>query len=511
MRIFMLACLLFLLQACYKDKGNYDLVDYSRVDFGTPVTGQVVVVGDTLRLYPVLRWKFPDRDTTNAFTYEWRESNTVISTEKYLTYVPKKTGLLMYYFFITEKATGIVVRQGWQVQVNSPYKAGWLMLTNNNGKSDLHYVRRNQSKNANNETVYDYSIFKNIYSSLFPQDQLGVGPKKLVTKTFTSFSDDEILIMQDSEPVFLNGASFAKSVNLKEDFVGGVYPKGAKPVDYRDGGTVNFVLFENGEVYWKRNAKTSGGIHEEQFIGTPMYFDNGGGNISGFIDNDVFKSSFLYMFDRQNDRFVSAYSTNGINEYIGNKMYIVNGTAPPAGFVDLNTMGGYKLVYSSDYSNSSYFMNIIKNTTTGEFLYQSYKTVQQLSMLQVTEHKQEAFAGNGLISDNTVYYRTYTSSYLFFGEGSKLYFYDVNTKAVKLYKDFGAGNITKITADANEGEVGVVLNDGRFCICSLKTAVLGESDPGATGILYEVAGLGDVIDLQWKWGAYSNYSSRKYP
>lgn len=56
-----------------------------------------------------------------------------------------------------------------------------------------------------------------------------------------------------------------------------------------------------------------------------------------------------------------------------------------------------------------------------------------------------------------MYFRIRPSSYLFMGEGSKLYFYDVNTKVVKLFADYTNGNVVEILQDADAGEIGVAL------------------------------------------------------
>ena len=508
-KILMLISLLWILQACYRDKGNYNLVDYNQTTI-TSNSKRTVILGDTLNLSTVIKWKYPDRDTTD-FRYEWRLEDSLISTDRDLKYVPSKTGLKMYHFYVIENSTNIASRFSWQISCNSPYKAGWLILTENNGSSELTYIRRDQKRDANNQIVYNYVLYKDFYSKSFPSNPLGNGPKKLVVKIFPDNNSDQILVLQNQESVFLNGGDMSKLINLSEDFPVGTIPAGAKVVDYIDGGSANFALVDNGSVYWKRNAKTMGGMHDELFIKEPMYFEGGGANISLFVNSQIFNSSFLFMYDKDKKRFVSVYTTTGSNDYVGNKMYINNNPAPPANFVDLNNMNGYKILYTADYANSAYYMNIIKQESTGNYYYQTYRTAQKLLALDVSQHYQELFAGNGLISDNSVFYRTYSSSYLYFAEGSKLYFYDVNTKRVKLYKDFGSGTIKRISGDAVDTELGVLLDNGSFYICSLKNNILGEANPGETGVLFEVKGLGTVVDMQWKWGSYFDYIFRRYP
>ncbi len=503
-------CLVTLLQACYKDKGNYDLIDYNKIMSITAPTQPPVILGDTFKLSPVIKWKYPERDTL-AFDYEWRQLDSVVSNKRDLAYTPTIPGYIMVYLYAKEKATGIVTRYQIQLQVISAYKAGWLFLTNNGGKSGLTYIRRDAKKDANNVTYYEYKYFPDVYAKLFPDKPLGDNPVKLVTKIFPDYTLDQVLVLQGNSSVFLSGDNFSKQIALRSEFPSQSFPNGAKPVDYVDGGSTNHVLTDDGKVYWKRNTKTMGGVHDGFFMDVPIYFEGGGANISQNIDISIDYSQFIYLYDDLQKRFLGLYVTTGSNDYVGGKLYLQNSTAPPPGFVDLNNQTGYTMKYCSDYANASSYMNIIKNNSTGQYLYQTYRLSMQYTYIGVSGQQQEVFAGNGIVSDNTVYYRIRNSSYLFFGEGSKLYFYDINTKKVTLYHDFGSGRITKITSDANSGELGVALDTGLFYICSLKNEVLGNPNPGSVGILYQSPNIGNIVDLTWKWGSYFEYVFRRYP
>ncbi|NML22282.1 hypothetical protein HHL16_15465 [Pseudoflavitalea sp. G-6-1-2] len=499
-------------QACYKDKGHYDLVDYNMIKEIKAPQAPPVILGDTLKVNPAISWKFPDRDTL-AFEYEWRQVDSVVSRERYLKYTPDISGYVMIYLYVKEKATGIETRYAMQIQVVSPYKAGWLFLLNNNGKSGLSFVRRDAKKDPNNVTWYEYKYYPNLYDNMFPGNPLGDNPQKLITRAFTDYSKDEVLVLQGNTPVFLNGDDFSKVLSFRNSFPGSSFPNGAYPLNFIDGGTVNYMHGSDGKMYWKRNTRMMGGIHDGLFIDVPIYFEGGGAHISELVETAYDRSEIVYLYDDQNKRFVGLYSTNGDNSFIGGKMYLrdADGATPPAGWVSLNNQTGYTLKYCGDYSNGAYFMNIIKNDATGQYMMQNYRLAMRYTAIDVSEHKQEVFAGNGIVSDNTVYHRIFNSSYLFFGEGSKLYFYDVNTKLITLYHDFGTGRIKKIVSDAASGEIGILLDNGRFSICSLKNEVLGAPNPGQTGILFTVPNVGNVVDLAWKWGSYFEYSNRRYP
>jgi hypothetical protein len=503
-------CSAGLLLGCYKDKGNYDLVDYNRVLSLTATGSVVVVLGDTLKLKPVIKWKYPDRDTT-AFDFQWVQIDSVVSTERELAYKPNISGYFNLYLKVIERSTGIVSRYAMQIQSVSAYKAGWLLLTNKGGKSGLTYIRRDTKRDANNQVYYEYKFFPDVYASMYAGNELGEEPMRLATKVFPDYTLDEVLVMQGNTPVYLSGDNFSKVIRLQSEFPNQTIPNSAKVLNYADAGAVNFVHTNDGKIYWKRNSQGMGDLHKWMFMDVPMYFEGGGANITHLFETEIENTYFIYAYDNLNKRFLGIFASNGAGDQLGTKLFLVNDNPPPAGFVDLNNQAGYTLKYCSDYAGGYTFMNIIKDNNSGQYLYQTYRLNNYHSSIGVSEHHQEVFAGNALVTDNTVYYRIRNSSYLFFGEGSKLYFYDVNTKKVTLYHDFGSGTIVKITSDANSGELGVATNNGKFYICSLKNDVLGNVNPGSVGILYTSPAMDPVVDLAWKWGSYFDYVFKTYP
>jgi hypothetical protein len=502
--------LLFLVQACYKDKGNYDLVDYNQI-LSIASTGSVsVIMGDTFRVNPTIKWKYPERDTL-AYDYEWRQIDSVVYNKRNLAYTPDKPGYIMIYLYVTEKATGIVTRYAMQIQVISAYKAGWLLLTNKGGKSGLTYIRRDSKRDANNAIYYEYKYFPDIFEQRFPGQELGDQPAKLVTKVWPDYSLDEVLVLQGNSSVYLSGDDLSKKITLRSEFPNQIFPNSSKPVGYADGGPMNFILGDDGNIYTKKNAKTMGGLHDGLFLNVAMYFEGGGANITQMVETEFDNNSIVYVYDDLKKRFVGLYVNTGSGDSHGGKMFLSNTSTPPAGWVDLNNLTGYTMKYCSDYAYGAGYMNILKNNTTGEYLYQTYSLSMQFTSIGVYDQKQEVFAGSAYVSDNTVYYRIRNSSYLFFGEGSKLYYYDINTKKITLYHDFGAGKVIKITTDANSGELGVALDNGTFAVCSLKNDVLGNPNPGSVGILFKVNNVGNIVDLNWKWGSYFDYVFKRYP
>ncbi len=508
-------CMLF--GACYEDKGNYDLVDYNKITITSvsALSKTTVILGDTVEIVPKITWKYPDRDTMEtAFEYVWKIGAGVdtISRERNLSYVPQECGTFSYYLYVREIATGVITRLSVTVTVNTPYAVGWIIGSNINGQPALSYIRRDSRVNEEDKTVYYWTDYVDLYAQLHPDDPLGPGKLTQAMAYIIGNYDDEVIVFQEGgKATILNGLDFGKFLNLEDEFPGATYPAGFIPKSFVRGGYCDFVLGENGDLYWRRNSATTELAHEQAFIDIPVYFPDGGAEISRFMDIRVYSSEYVLMFDELHNRFLACYTSySSGNNYLGGKMTIINNTDPNE-FANILNLTGYKLIYCGDHIDGKNIVNILKEESTGNYIYQSFKFTTTTTSLTVASASQEVFAGSSYVTDNTVFWRIRSSSYLYFGEGSKLYFYDVNTKQVKLYTDFGSGRITHLSEDAVGSVLGVALDNGNFyLIDAIDAATLGAADPGAVGILHHASGLGEIESLSWKWGGHYRMVFSRY-
>lgn len=493
--------------SCYRDKGNYDYLDYNKIEKislhkSSKTQG---ILGDTIKLIPTFSYRYGNRDT-NIFNYEWRIRDSVISKERNLIYVPREIrhqeSTVLY---ITDKYTGITIPFRTHFTITSPYKTGWMILSEKSGESILSYVRK-EHKNGENR----YADYKDIYKTLYPGRSLGNNPKKLCY-IITSSSEDEILLLQEPEQcVYLSGKDFSRFIYLKDEFPGKKYPQGFIPKDFLDGAQCSYLLGENGEIYWKISPAFYGNLHLVYFIPIPLYH-KGGLRIDHYPDVRVYGANMSQMYDILNNRilaFYTSFNSGGGYKFGANVEFINNDI--PDNTADINDLKNYKLVYMG--GGYPKYTLILKDKNANSYLYHTYKVKGQTSALnlRITEHYQEIFAGNSLISENTKFLQLRRSNYMFIGEKNKLYFYDGNTKRIKLYHDFGLGNIVKIAADAPEQEIGVAMDNGRIYICSTDIKFLSADRPGEYGICHEVEGLGRIVDLIWKYGGFYPYIFNTY-
>lgn len=505
-----------LFSSCYKDLGNYDYIDNNKIlqisDIAAQTT-RTVVLGQEVRVTPAITWKYPDRDTTaNAFEFRWEFNDSVVSNERNLRFTPTKIQhQAPCYLFVTEKTTGITTIHTGHITITSPFKTGWLILSESGSNSILSFIRRDTKTNDKNEKYNEYVEYKDLYSTLFPGTTLGTNPKKLSYVQITGDKDEILVLQEPDQCVYLSGDDFSKYIYLKDEFPGKQYPQGYKPADFVDAAQCTYVSGEDGVVYWKISPSFYGKLHLTQFIPVPLTMP--GGLKVGFFPNiRITSSQFAPMYDTLNNRLLMCYTSfnSGGGHRMGTKIEITN-NEKPADVVDVNNMGDYQLVYMGGEHPS--FIMLLKQNSTGDYYYYTFSIQGSTSSfnVRVTNHKQLLFPGSTFISDESVFHKLRRSAYLFFSNGSKLYFYDQATGNVKLYHDFQTGKIVKIDADAPETEIGVAFDNGDMYVCSASVAVLGASNPGQEGgILHHATGLGRIVDMIWKYGGYYNYIFQRY-
>lgn len=509
-RIIIIASWLFLLAACYEDKGNYDLVDYNKIEISAnnAESNTYVYIGETVKITPKITWKYPERDTTeNAFDFVWMMNwGDTIGRTRVLEYIPEECGSFSYYLYVKEKATGVITRREWPVTVNPAYRKGWVILSEHDGKTFLSFVRNDGNT---------WTDFIDLYSKLHPDNPLPSEPARSEVYTVDYEEDEMVVIYEDGKAIVLNGNDFSKVLEIKDEFPGGNYPAGFKVKQFIRGGYCDYVLGTNGELYWRRNNDGVKMHHEQRFIDVPIYFPGGGAVISEFFDTKIHSANFILGYDQLNKRFVACYTSFTIgSSSLGTKIEITN-PIDPATFADITNLNGYKLLYCDDFTNGKYYVNILKEESTGKYWMQTYHLSGGSSGYTVDEAEQEEFAGSALISDNTVFKRMYSANYLYFGEGNNLYFYDITTEKVKLYTSFpDGGKITHLVESPTElGDklLGVATDRGYFYLIKATDAdILGASDPGANGIIHTVSGLGNIKSVSWKWGGYYNMEFDNY-
>lgn len=134
--------IVLLCSRCYEDKGNYD---YKNTNVPTVLNISYnqqfnLTVGDEIHIQPEIIY---EKGNIPEVEYEWVINDEVVSKEKDL-WIPKyngRSGYLKASLNIIDKATQIKFFNPFRLVVASKYEAGFLILSEKDGKSQLSFIR----------------------------------------------------------------------------------------------------------------------------------------------------------------------------------------------------------------------------------------------------------------------------------------------------------------------------------------------------------------------------------
>ena len=241
-----------LLYACIDDEGNYDYSELKTVNITNVYSNWSVPLGEEYVITPTI--DYGDTDPSE-FVYTWvseiqEEWSDTISRDKELRYTFKEIARYMTTFVVEHVPTGALTSKQIDLNTVSRYSTGWTILSEQNNKSVLSYIRAEQS--GENSIIYNF--FKDIYTTL-RGDDLGTGPIRM-GRHFSS-SSDEILVIQESGAVEIDGQDFSKAIATHEEFVGGAYPANFVPKQAEYGARLEAILGTDGNVYTRVNPNGS--------------------------------------------------------------------------------------------------------------------------------------------------------------------------------------------------------------------------------------------------------------
>lgn len=166
----------YLLTACFDDKGNYDYTDINELTISGIQDSEYSAIAfvDTFRLTPNIEYSLPSKE--EDFEYSWKlmpmsmdvkdveeGEDFIVGREKNLNLiVNQKAGKYVGFFLAKDKKTGVTWRKKFSMQVRTLTSEGWLILCDEAGKARMdlmidvneneHLVARNIWSNDDFET-----------------------------------------------------------------------------------------------------------------------------------------------------------------------------------------------------------------------------------------------------------------------------------------------------------------------------------------------------------------------
>ena len=259
---------------CLHDDNNYNYEKLNQLQGGNTNFGNIKSGGDT---YSVLQgeeltlaptFKFTIDSVSPDVSYKWYVNDELQTSETGPTFVFKsdKCGTYEVTFAVMDNKSGLTFAISTTVNVRSIYQRGWCVLSDEGGRSVLHFI---QPTTMTYETVdedgkpvmRDSLVYHAVLKDVVPD--LGTNPVGLMNNIgdmdyqgeFGIEVYDELVVMQDRWAE-LNGNTLEREVWTDQEF-GDDLPADFSPKEAAMNSTTKAVLDKNGLIYWMNKADIS--------------------------------------------------------------------------------------------------------------------------------------------------------------------------------------------------------------------------------------------------------------
>lgn len=250
------------MSGCLDDDNNYDYKSINDLkggymNFGNFKTEYSVVEGEELKLAPTFQFTI---DEVPDVSYEWYVDQKLQSEATEATFIFKadKNGTHEVTFVVKDNKSGVRFAMSTFVKVRSIYQRGWCILSDEGGRSVLHFI---VPTTFTYETTYkgekilrDSLVYHDVRKDILPD--LGRNPVGLMEhigemdyhgeKGIEIY--DELLVKQD-QWVELNGNTLEREVYTYQEFKDDL-PADFAPKEAAMTYSAKAILDENGFLYW---------------------------------------------------------------------------------------------------------------------------------------------------------------------------------------------------------------------------------------------------------------------
>ncbi len=411
---------LFLLEACYDDKGNYSYITLDEVVIDTTGCGIMSAYSidryDTMRLAPniYLNGVLVNNDDSAPLDYVWTIYSNVTSSntdytvdtlgysrvlEAEITRTADNYSILLT---VTHQETGVQTYFSVTCTVEESITAGWMLLyepTDNPGTSDVGLVVNSLVK----KNIVTEKEFWNLYSASNGAPVNG-NPVRIM-HTLVSMTDDEVVIATDKNLVGVNQATFEKTLDFGDFFY--QEPDNCDIGYYGVGGTTSRseLVINDNKVYTVSYSSLS----RSNFFGvakTGTY-----GELAGWSSDVRSYSNYdAVVYDQTNGCFKCA-SRNSVN------LVSFGSQNTDVAAFDVNDVGMDLLM--GDWGRSYYDYNLMQKgseyyLTVSNFYSSSLSTTNVgLGLYNITASPE--------IADATSMAAAYAGEYVLYGAGNSVY------------------------------------------------------------------------------------------
>lgn len=527
-RLYILLVILAALFACNDYMGKDPYQEIGSVGINEVNDTYTVEVGEVLEIKPTLKVDLID---SSFLEYQWILGEEILSDSLVLQ---KKFMIAGKYYLIlkvTNSKNGMTYLQGVNVEVKSRYANSWLVLSEKDGKSVLSAIVLKKVSGGSQllpgvrDTIIYAGVDDNVYEEI-NGEVLGSGPVKLVEHWVNTDGDDvdvygEILVIQNSGSVELNGETLLKETSVEKEFLDGVYPEGFVCKDAWLTSSMGYLLNEDNRVYFKVNDRDDAfqtGLYQmEPFMQgekilqiTPNYY-------YGLFRPPLIlrerDNKFAILMERQSNNDVGFGGTNGLMVELSYMM--VNA----ADFEHKDI----EVLYTTA-KNGNEFLSVYRDTVTK----QCYVHQFMLHVLNTTATVMQTRSEHGLKQVDSYLFDDFVEMAVFperqrklaiIASGNKLYWYQDKMKYpyYGLYHEFEHRIVSMSFKDFKSStgywddnyfggpHLAVALENGEIYILRIDN----ENDR-LFDVIWHGEGFGNIKDIIYKWGLYDSVNKLEY-
>ena len=354
-----MAALVGIVSGCLEDDNNYDYkqindMEGARDKFFNFKNSYSVVEGEELTLAPTFTFTIDAVDPD--VSYEWYMDHKLLSDETKPTYTFKsdKCGTYEITIAVVDNKTGVRFAKSTSVQVRSLFQRGWTILSDEGGRSVLHFIvpttHTYQMMHEGEMVHRDSLVYHQVMHDVVPD--LGKNPVGLMENLgYLDYYDagvklfDELVVQQD-QWAELNGNTLHREVYTYQEFKNDL-PADFSPAEACMTYSMKAIRDKNGFIYWANKVDASdfhSGFYTSIGLNDNMQFSR---LFQAYKLNDG-KTNVVLALTREDNSLVGILDL-GTNDRYGASMVIPERSSSESGKV---------LLIGGDYAE--YFSNIQK-------------------------------------------------------------------------------------------------------------------------------------------------------
>ncbi|WP_059026662.1 PKD-like family lipoprotein [Gabonibacter massiliensis] len=380
--------IVFLCIGCLDDKSNYnykdinDFEDWQNVGVKNVQSSYTLYPGESVTLEPKVRFSIDtlNPDATYAWYIEKDKKLTKVCDQLFYTHEATTIGDYRLVLTAIDNKTGVTFSEDIDIDVVSPWKNGWMVLSKGgSGESQLSMIlSKKQSKfvvdvETGKEKGVDTVVYVGQDINIVPN--LGRGPRKLVEnfiyeECYNSDIEDEVMVLQESGPVELEGNHLTLVGMARDEFFDGV-PANFDPVNAALTWGGKWLLGSDNYVYGATMSVASD-LHSGRYLKEPIFNGKKIKQLLPYWKASSYGNIAVIGID-ENNTFFGIVDQCNIKDAHGNDFTIVAGGNYTGSLMELGSIKG---------ADESLFKNI-----DGEYIFhawvdQPYQSGSYLSVLK---------------------------------------------------------------------------------------------------------------------------------